>query len=325
MNAPGPGLDLSGVTTLQLVVTYGCNLACAYCPTHKADDHMTPATASLALERFLGKDGLPHLDTVRFFGAEPLMNLEVITTAAAKARELRFKQGQPPPTLAVTTNGTLLTAPVLKALEGFQLTVSLDGPPEVQHATRPGAADSIAWLDQAAPLLIHRQPPVTVNLTIAPSQARHLMENFRWLYGRGFRSFNLLPAYYTPWSKARLADLARSFATLARLVTAMEDKGLRLAIRNRGVQSPTPFFNQALTVDTDGELYLTNAILTRRLRPFRASLGIGNAAQIHLHPPAVGLEDLLCRAFTRPQREGTAAADRLLGDFVAAIGPGVRP
>ena len=315
---------MRGIDTLILVTTYRCNLRCRYCPTHKADEDMGADVAKAAIDTFIRNSGiLPALRFVRFFGAEPLLHLPVmeqVLGAMPSGRPLRPM---------VTTNGTMLndreTWRFLDSHPELELTVSLDGPQEVQHANRPGREneDSALWFMTHRQKLFARTAPITVNMTIAPSQAQHLVRNFHWLYRQGVRKFNFLPAYYTLWTDAQLADLVQQFRKLADVVAAMWERRLRVVVKNMFVNAATAFFNHAMVVDTDGELYTTSAVLTARMRASRNRLRIGNIMQgeMSLPLPVSAVSQVIAAAYPEALITATDRVDEALTNFVDRLRP----
>lgn len=134
------------IGALQITSSNACNFGCTYCFADAAD-HRNPLreqisdseknisfeTASQAIDNVLdlarlhGKDGI----VVKFLGREPLVNWRVIEA-------LLHRYSQDPIQWAVTTNGTLLTEPMVEALKRFDVhvVVSLDGPAAINDRFR---------------------------------------------------------------------------------------------------------------------------------------------------------------------------------------------
>jgi len=313
---------MRGIDTLILVTTYRCNLRCRYCPTHKADEDMGTDIVTAAVDRYIrNPDALPALRFVRFFGAEPLLHLPAMKTV------LDALPPTSPLRCMVTTNGTLLNTDTWRFLDAhpeLEITVSLDGPPVVQTGNRPGvdSTDSAAWFETNREKLLARQTPVTVNMTIAPAQAEHLVENFQWLYSQGIRKFNFLPAYYVVWSDAQLDALEQGFEKLGTLIAAMWERKLRVVVKNMFVNADTAFFNRALVVDTDGDIYDTSAVLTARMRPYRHQLKMGNVLDdTLLQQPQGHIDDILNDAYSPALLDATVKVDEALTRFVERLRP----
>lgn len=312
-------------SALILVLTYRCNLKCAYCPAFKADVDMTTQTARAAIDKFL----LPNeaVKLVRFFGAEPLLARETLFFAARYVREQMPDERNNRLELQVTTNGTLLDSAFLREMETlapFRLNVSIDGEPETQkknRISRPNcAADSSEWFELMRGELVKYSPPVTVNMTIAPQNAADVVKNFAWIYGQGMRKFNFLPAYYVKWTDAQLRDLDDQFDKLADLIIKMRRKGLNVVIHNMYVNAPETFFNEALVIDADGSAYETTAVIAAKPRKFKDKLIVGSALDDRpLQTPQMSALEAAEAAYGAEVVESTNAVDGLLSAFVERL------
>jgi uncharacterized protein len=129
------------VRYLILILTTRCNLNCRYCYNgNEAGADMTPEILERAFALASGGSEPLH---VQLTGGEPALRPDLMALAAEEARRLPR-----PVTLAVQTNGTLLT-PDLVALcqtQGIEIGVSLDGPPAVNELTRGGSGELLEGL-----------------------------------------------------------------------------------------------------------------------------------------------------------------------------------
>jgi len=312
-------------SALILVLTYRCNLKCAYCPAYKAEVDMPLETARAAIDKFL----LPNdaVKLVRFFGAEPLLARETLLSAARYVREKLPDERNKTLEFQVTTNGTLLDASFLREMEKlapFRLNVSIDGEPETQRENRISrdncSADSSAWFERMRAELVKYKPPVTVNMTIAPQNASKLVDNFAWIYKQGMRKFNFLPAYYVKWTKPQLLALAEGFDRLADLIKKMRRSGLNAVIHNMYVNAPDVFFNEALAIDVDAAAYETTAMLAAKPRKFKDALIVGSALDaMPLQKPRMSAEEAAFKAYGAEIVESTKSVDGLLSAFVEKL------
>lgn len=145
---PAPSLSEPGVCDtnlrhLVLSVTDQCNLRCKYC-VHGADlgwvrshgqKSMSTDTALGALEYFLSRCAKDATPFVSFYGGEPLLEIDLIETVIAAARQ--HPRGKEV-TFVIDTNGMLLDARALDMIvsEKMYLQVSLDGPREIHDRNR---------------------------------------------------------------------------------------------------------------------------------------------------------------------------------------------
>ena len=168
------------VSSIVIVPTNECNLACSYCYVQgegrgaarrpvrgvlrRPGDLMADRTVCRALDLIESPD--PH---VSFFGGEPLLGWGRLRWAVERAQH-RF----PKPRFHITTNGTLFTQQHVEylAIRGFSMIVSLDGPPELHDAHRRDAAGFGTYgrvrnaldLVAAQPELLERHTRVCIEL-----------------------------------------------------------------------------------------------------------------------------------------------------------------
>ncbi|MCK6545158.1 radical SAM protein [Myxococcota bacterium] len=136
-------LVMTPLSSLVLHVSHDCNLRCGYCYADFGRYGSDPGimTEALAIEhtaRFFDQLGGTKKIHVTFFGGEPLMNLPVVFAAHRYAKERAAREGRSV-AFGLTTNGTLLTEELARffAQERFTITVSIDGPPDVNDRLRP--------------------------------------------------------------------------------------------------------------------------------------------------------------------------------------------
>ena len=139
----GQPLPLEPLSTLVLHVSHDCNMRCGYCYAdygrYGSDfGYMSPELAVEHTRRFFDQLGPSRKVQLTFFGGEPLMNMPVVYAAHAYAKERAAKEGRRL-TCGLTTNGTLLTKELAEFFERerFTITISIDGPPDVNDRLRP--------------------------------------------------------------------------------------------------------------------------------------------------------------------------------------------
>ncbi len=132
------------VRHLLVNVAQVCNLKCTYCAAGGDGSfgdpmkHVELETLYEQIRMFLHDVPRGGHFSITFFGGEPLVNPEAIRLLARYAKlqvagreiDLRFK---------VITNGTLVTPEIAEMLANLRchVTVSIDGPPEINDRTRP--------------------------------------------------------------------------------------------------------------------------------------------------------------------------------------------
>lgn len=191
---------------LTLNISNACNMACTYCYA-KGANATQPALMQLetvrkVLDRVMDIYG--SIQTLHFFGGEPLMNWVAID-AAAEYLQLAVSSGRTArmPALAATTNGTWSQPGVLDTLQRWHvsLTVSWDGPPEVHNACRPTEAGepTSGMLETSLERFDERRIPYDIECTY---NARHVREGvsvldlMHFFHAKtGKRVLHITPAY----------------------------------------------------------------------------------------------------------------------------------
>lgn len=127
---------------LILSLTTRCNLACRYCYNgeRRDDSDMSIEVMQRAVSLVAEKGEPFHL---QLSGGEPTLVPELIETAAGLA-----KKSGGCCSMGIQTNGTGLTPELLNVFRanGFQVGVSLDGPPAIHQQQRGMAAETLRGL-----------------------------------------------------------------------------------------------------------------------------------------------------------------------------------
>jgi uncharacterized protein len=181
------------VSTMVLNVTNQCNLSCTYCYEYGEDKivqtengrqpkWMSEETARASVDFLLRESG--RVAHVTFFGGETLLNFKVLKTAVAYAKTRAAELGKTID-FSLTTNATLLKPDVIEFLadENFGVTISIDGPADVQNRFRVfhNGAGSYALVEPKIKALLarHRRRPIgaRVTLTRQTLQVRRIYEH----------------------------------------------------------------------------------------------------------------------------------------------------
>jgi uncharacterized protein len=162
--------------TMVLMLTYACNMACRYCCQGLIPDvcetEMPEAVAYRAVDWLVEHSGETRNLGLGLFGGEPLMKLPLIrkvvayaeTRAAAAGKRVRF---------GTMTNGLLFDRATIEflAAKSVEITVSFDGPREIQDANRP-LKNGAASYDVIAPrlrALLEQCPAAVMRPTLSAS------------------------------------------------------------------------------------------------------------------------------------------------------------
>lgn len=228
-----PGLPDSGSRPPLVVVwrvTERCDTACAFCAydvTLRRARREADAAEVRRLGALIGGWARGRRALLSFLGGEPLLwgPLGEVVEALAGAVGL-----------AVTTNGRALVEgrmPFIGALD--ELTVSIDGPPEVHDALR-GRPGGRALLEALARVRrVGRRPWLRVNTVLMRQSVEHLPALVRLVAEAGADelTFNALggrdrPEFY-PGHALRREDVAHLTATIGEVQAEAASRGLVLS------------------------------------------------------------------------------------------------
>lgn len=142
----GPNLVAAEyIRSLSINVTQVCNLHCVYCAAGGDGTYGAP-TKKISVEKtlpqlkwFLDKTPPGGMLNINFLGGEPLLYPSAISMLGEYAKELA-KPKNITVNFNLVTNGTLFSESSIKELKkiGCAITLSLDGPPEINDQVRPG-------------------------------------------------------------------------------------------------------------------------------------------------------------------------------------------
>ncbi len=194
------------VRAISLNVAQSCNLACRYCYADEgrfggSGKQMTETVARQTVDHLLAQANRGDSVVIGFMGGEPLLNRKLIhklthyAQQQAKARNIRCN-------FSITTNATLLNEADAKLFSdyGFQVTVSLDGPPEINDHLRPAVKDKgsytsalqgIQWLRK------HKPAHLSGRITVTP-QTPELLPILKHMLGLGFDDVGFSPVLSSP-------------------------------------------------------------------------------------------------------------------------------
>jgi len=164
------------LTRLAILSTQACNLRCKYCfadqGTYKEEEEMFMSldTYKSMIHNLL--DMYPEgIKLIQFFGGEPLLGFKEIKGFIPYCRAVFREKGIQMPAFGVVTNGTVFTEEMIDFFneENIPITVSVDGPKEINDIARIPAGDwsvfdkiveDLKWIQEK------RTFPLLVELTL---------------------------------------------------------------------------------------------------------------------------------------------------------------
>lgn len=169
--------DSNTCSRLVLVITQGCNLACKYCYANEGLYNDTCAkimsfeTAKNAIDTFLARYS-GGIETIQFFGGEPLMNFPLIKSVCEYCEKLYSEEKiLYPIKFSISTNGTLINNETFELFNKYcmSVTVSLDGTKAVNDGQRVFANSNEGTYNVIVDklnILKERKFPLAVEMTI---------------------------------------------------------------------------------------------------------------------------------------------------------------
>jgi uncharacterized protein len=235
------------LTTMVLNVTNQCNLSCTYCYEYGEDKivdtengrkpkFMSEETARESVDFMLREAGDNPIAHLTFFGGETLLNLPVLKSTIAYARQRAAEAGKEVD-FSLTTNATLLKPDVIEFLAENRVgvTISIDGPKEVQDQFRVFSNGTGSY-DIVVPkirelLRAHRTRPIGARVTLTTNTIdirkifRHLTEDI------GFREVGFAPVTTAPNRDYAIAG--EGFDSMLRQFQSLAADFLEAALENR--------------------------------------------------------------------------------------------
>lgn len=253
--------------SVMLMTTYECQLRCDYCRVDRGVRRMDARTARRGADLLLSSRADRLI--LNFFGGEPLLEWELVTSTALYARERR---GARPLRINLTTNGLLLDDEKLAFLKGVDgyVHLSLDGTAAANAArlrgTGPGAQRA---MEAALRRLDASGLPYHVNAVVDPSRAAFFDGDLLSLEGLGARRIQFGYRVGVLWSAAALDALLASLERYAA-------RG-RAELLNRASDCEPVMLSRELIVDADGTLYWDGALFLEAALPkARGALRLGH-------------------------------------------------
>lgn len=282
-----------GLYKLVLVVAEACNLRCTYCyaeggPYGRDVSVMAPETARQAIKEMFTK--YRPIQTLQFFGGEPSLNLGAMQAAADQVH-LMMREGEltAPPRFSIVTNGANLTEELLRFYKSTNvlITVSHDGPQDVQDALRPTShgAGTFRTVDETLGRFKEAGIPFDIQCTYT---RKHMVAGYRvpdlvkWFHELGGQLIHIVPVSVPEgseldvWFSDGFEDMVEGFREAVRMTFQAMDEGrsLRFGMAQeamqllRRAQTESKHYCNAgvttLTVAANGEIYPCFMFINKR-------------------------------------------------------------
>jgi len=253
---------------LTLAVTGDCNLRCSYCYAGAKSPRVMPEELGrLAIDRAAASVAPGGRLELGFFGGEPLLESALVLRLAAHARE-RARRSGVELSVGLTTNGTLSggAAWELLMLPGLDLTLSLDGPPEVhdRHRRFADGRGSFAAVLSTLRWLRAARREFSAAAVVRPDSLDGLPGALRFLRDEGAARVVLSLDVWADWAPEDLPRLELAVAGCADVwaespryfgVAWFDDKAALLAGAGEPVEERCGFGDWELAVAPSGRLY----------------------------------------------------------------------
>jgi uncharacterized protein len=273
-----------GLYKLVLVVAEACNLRCTYCyaeggPYGRDVSVMTPDTARRAVREMFTRHR--PIQTLQYFGGEPSLNLAAMQAAADEVLTM-VREGEltAAPRLSIVTNGAHLTDELLHFYKSRDvlITVSHDGPQDVQDALRPNSTGGGTFGNVDQTLARFRDAGIRFDIQCTYTR-KHILAGYRvpdlvtWFHERGGQLIHIVPVSVPEgsdldvWFTDGFDDMVEGFREAVRMTFHALDEGrpLRFGMVQEAMQllrrdrhESKHYCNAGvttLTVAANGEVY----------------------------------------------------------------------
>lgn len=264
--------------SIVIVVTRDCNLDCCFCPVRKEKSYLLHQKLKDLIE-FISFSVSKKVNNIKIKlqGGEPLLCWSTLSYLINKCFSPNIK-------FVITTNGHLLTAAKIKFLkenkDKLDLVISIDDQ-KWDMKNREGFFKKIKMLQK-----IDFLKDCAFNITISPFYHEELLNILKRLRSNGVEDFRFFPAFYMIWSKAKLKKLKSTFKKIVRITGDVipsrfnllngKNKLLGYFLLRYSQISKIPLIGDNLMVDSNGDIFISDAFLLEMFSSWRKNFCIGN-------------------------------------------------
>ena len=189
------------ITIMYIIPTNSCNLKCTYCFIGKLNDKQIKMEKDIALDavdkfnNHLEKIG--EKGTIFFYGAEPLLNFELIRDTVSYAKSKKYNID-----FAMVSNGILITEEIADFIKNnnIALGISIDGPKEITDKNRIFKGNSTSVYDMVInkiKMLKSRNVDFGLSITIAPVFLENEEYFLNWILNLDVQNINYNLLHFT--------------------------------------------------------------------------------------------------------------------------------
>lgn len=269
------------VTTLELILTEGCNLACAYCFEKDMLGYrrMPLDTAKAAVDLLFDYSGNEPRLRITHFGGEPTLNLATLQGATEYAKSKAVTSGKTVH-FDMTTNGVTLNEAMVAYLveQDIEVLLSIDGLRTTHDRYRldKRGQGTFERVIEGLRVLKKARSWISVKLTVMPVNAPHLFDDVVGLYNLGANEFIIGYATGIDWSTEERRVYSQQLGKIYDWYKRGKCSDLR--IPELDTVENVAFFgcragSSSITVTVNGEISPCAKILALNNRQLLAKLG----------------------------------------------------
>jgi uncharacterized protein len=219
-----------------LSLTHRCNLGCTYCYAGKtATADMSIGTAEKIVDMVMAAPQSGKKAEFSFFGGEPLLRFDLIKDVVSYIRKKEHETGVST-VLSLTSNGTLLTEPMLAFFkaENITLCISIDGPAETHNRNRLYKHDhsqgTFATVFKKLQLALDKLDTLQVNAVYGPETLAVLQQTVAFFTELRVPFIHLNPNIRAAWTAEDLAKLPQVCMSIAEHYIQCYQRGQEITV-----------------------------------------------------------------------------------------------
>ena len=278
------------INFLSLIITRRCNKNCFFCQIDRKDSSLNFETAKKAVSFFLSKEG--NQKAIKLFGGEPTLEFDLVK----KIIEFSLKEAKEKGKrldIEISTNGSLLDKNKINFLFSKEIEINIDS--IFTKEIKPEILSELAK---------YKFTTLTLNIS---NRGNSTYREFLKFYDFGFRRFNILPFYYIKWLPKEINNFKKEIKKIFDFSYGKTD----IYFKNIYSQGEVPLFNSWLTCDTDGNLYISNAIIFKGFEKYKNDLLFGGKEK--------SLKKIISKIYPNEILKSTFEVDKILSNYLEAF------